>query len=162
MADLCSLTVAEARAILIADDVLTLSFAAREECGKTFGVEELDAWRRLVESATARIGAYERPAWSPRPYPGGNEADFQTLFAEAVFAETVASSEQKKTRWRLSTVSTKSLLHAFLVTSESATWSLCGLAQFANTADFDPALFQDRCKSCTRFARKYENAEGVA
>lgn len=64
------------------------------------------------------------------------------------------------TIWRISTVSTKRLMHAFLGASESetSTWSLCGLAQFANTSDFDPAIFQDRCKSCERFARKYEDA----
>lgn len=58
MADLCALTVAEARAILIAHDALALSFGIREECGKTFGIEELNAWGKLVESAYARIAAF--------------------------------------------------------------------------------------------------------
>lgn len=176
MADLCALTVAEARAILIADDALVLSFAAREECGRTFGIEEHDAWRRLVESATARITAYERPVVAPTPYPGGNEPDGQTLFMEAV-----ATAEEKRREtiegvrarlkavrppkyivpdrplWRVSTVSTKRLLHAFRVAHDGV-WSLCGLAQLVNTVDFDPALFQDRCRSCVRFARRYEES----
>jgi hypothetical protein len=86
--DLCPLTVAEARAILIADDVLALSFAVREAHGLTFGIAELDAWLRLVESAKARIAAYERaaPAVVIAPYPGGNEPDFQTLAVEAAAA----------------------------------------------------------------------------
>jgi len=90
MADLCALTVSEARAILIADDALALSFAAREECGKTFGIEELNAWIKLVESAEARIAAYEgNDALPPAPfeiapYPGGNAPDFQTLMLEAL------------------------------------------------------------------------------
>jgi hypothetical protein len=154
VADLCALTVAEARAILIADEALVLSFAAREECGRTFGVEELDAWRRLVESATARIAAYERPVVVSTPYPGGNEPDGQTLLLEAA----AASEQQREIFWRMSTVSTKSLLHAFLV---GATWSLCGLAQLVNTARFARPL-QDRCKSCARFARTYEHSEGAS
>ena len=79
----CPLTVAEARAILIADDALALSFAAREAHGPLFGSEELDAWRKLVESAKQRVAVQDEPA-PVTPYPGGNEPDFQTLFVEAV------------------------------------------------------------------------------
>ena len=80
------LTIAEARAILIADEALQLSYEARLASGQTFGTEELDAWARLVASAHDRIAVYERPspALTPTPYPGGNEPDFQTLFVESV------------------------------------------------------------------------------
>lgn len=152
MADLCSLTVAEARAILIADGVLDATHEARGVSGQTFGLEEGEAWRKLVESASARVAAYERPVGAPTPYPGGNLPDPQTLFVEAV-----ADSEARgKTHWRLSTVSTKMLVHAFHATIENARWSLCGMVQLANTTDFDPMQLPDRCKSCERFARKYE------
>lgn len=77
------LTLAEARAILIADDALALSFAAREAQGQLFGVEELAAWLALVESAKQRVVVRDEPALVT-PYPGGNEPDFQTLFVEAV------------------------------------------------------------------------------
>jgi hypothetical protein len=53
------LTVAEARAILIADEALQLSYDARLASGQTFGIEELDAWAKLVESANDRISAFE-------------------------------------------------------------------------------------------------------
>jgi hypothetical protein len=52
------LTVAEARAILVADDALQLSYEARLSAGDTFGLEEIDAWRYLVESAIDRIAVY--------------------------------------------------------------------------------------------------------
>lgn len=58
MADLCPLTVAEARAILIADEALVATYEARVASGQTFGIEELDAWVRLVKSADARIAAF--------------------------------------------------------------------------------------------------------
>ena len=53
------LTVAEARAILVADEALGLSFEARLASGQIFGIEEREAWAKLVESATDRIVAYE-------------------------------------------------------------------------------------------------------
>lgn len=59
MADLPPLTVPEARAILIADEALDLSYEARLVAGLSFDVEELNAWAKLVESATARIAAYD-------------------------------------------------------------------------------------------------------
>ena len=73
------LTVPEARAILLADEALQLSFRSG-----IFGIEEREAWAKLVESATDRIAAYDRPPIVPTPYPGGNEPDFQTLFVEAM------------------------------------------------------------------------------
>jgi hypothetical protein len=53
------LTVAEARAILFADEALQLSYEARLAAGKTFGIEEREAWAQLVESSTARIAAFD-------------------------------------------------------------------------------------------------------
>lgn len=70
------LTVPEARAILVADEALDLSFVAREASGQVMGSAEGDAWRALVQSANDRIA-------------GGNEPDFQTLFCEAVAASCV-------------------------------------------------------------------------
>lgn len=52
------LTVAEARAILVADEALVLSYESRLATGQTFGIEELDAWAKLVESANDRIAAF--------------------------------------------------------------------------------------------------------
>lgn len=106
MADLCPLTLAEARSILIADDALALSYVAREECGKTLGIEELDAWTKLVESARARIAGYEQPVvpidvaetdadFEILPYPGGNEPGFQTLFLEAIAASEAPDARKK-------------------------------------------------------------------
>ena len=48
------LTPAEARAILIADEALDLSYEARQATGHTFGIEEREAWVSLVETARAR------------------------------------------------------------------------------------------------------------
>ena len=53
------LTVAEARAILLADEALQLSYEARLTAGQTFGIEEREAWAKLVESASERIAAFE-------------------------------------------------------------------------------------------------------
>jgi predicted RNase H-like HicB family nuclease len=54
------LNVPEARAILRADEALDATFEARQEAGLTFGLEEADAWRKLVASANARIAAWGR------------------------------------------------------------------------------------------------------
>lgn len=54
------LTVAEARAILLADDALDATFEARQEAGLLFGVEAADAWIHLVASANDRIAAWGR------------------------------------------------------------------------------------------------------
>ena len=88
------LTVPEARAIVAADDALDATFPQREASGNLLGVEEAEAWMRLVASARDRIAQYEGTPREPLPvvpYPGGNEPDFQTLFMEAV-----ASSEGTK------------------------------------------------------------------
>ncbi len=53
------LTVAEARAIVLADEALDLSYEARLASGTTFGIEEREAWQKLVESANERITAFE-------------------------------------------------------------------------------------------------------
>lgn len=53
------LTVSEARAILIADKALGLSYEVRLASGQLFGIEELEAWVKLVASANDRIAAYE-------------------------------------------------------------------------------------------------------
>lgn len=94
------LTVPEARAILVADEALDATYKARLAAGQTFGIEELNAWVKLVESATDRIAAYDRPRIAPSPntptpYPGGNEPDFQTLFVEAVAASDTRRSSQR-------------------------------------------------------------------
>ena len=52
------LTVPEARAILAADDALHLSYEARLAAGQTLGIEEREAWAKLVESAIDRIASY--------------------------------------------------------------------------------------------------------
>ncbi|HSX22853.1 MAG TPA: hypothetical protein VLE97_08790 [Gaiellaceae bacterium] len=54
------LNVAEARAILIADDALDATFNVRQEAGLLLGVEESDAWIHLVASAKDRIAAWGR------------------------------------------------------------------------------------------------------
>jgi len=53
------LTVAEARAILIADEALGLSYEARLAAGQLFGIDEREAWIKLVKSANDRITAFE-------------------------------------------------------------------------------------------------------
>ena len=98
------LTVPEARAILVADEALHSTYEARLAAGQTFGIEELNAWAKLVESATDRIAAYDRPRIAPTPliaptpYPGGNEPDFQTLFVEAVAASDARRSSPRRAK----------------------------------------------------------------
>ncbi len=53
------LTVPEARSILAADEALEASFLDRLASGSTLGIEEREAWIRLVESAAERIATYE-------------------------------------------------------------------------------------------------------
>ena len=53
------ITVAEARAILMADEALHLSYEARLATGQTFGIQEREAWAKLVDSANDRIAAFE-------------------------------------------------------------------------------------------------------
>jgi hypothetical protein len=57
--DLTPLTVPEARAILLADEALHLSYEVRLAAGNIFGIEEREAWLCLVKSATDRVAAYE-------------------------------------------------------------------------------------------------------
>ena len=80
------LDLAEARAILFADETLDDSWPQREAAGRIIGSAEADAWRNLVEAARTRIATHEHPAapFEIVPYPGGNEPDFQTLFMEAM------------------------------------------------------------------------------
>lgn len=53
------LTVPEARAILLADEGLSLSFDARLAAGLAFGFVESTAWVSLVVSARTRIALFE-------------------------------------------------------------------------------------------------------
>lgn len=54
------LTVAEARAILFADEGLAATFEVRRASGHIFGYENGEAWQRLVDSATQRVAEWER------------------------------------------------------------------------------------------------------
>jgi hypothetical protein len=73
------LTVAEARAILLADEALHLSYEARLTSGNTFDSEEIEAWANLVASAEKRVEAYygncrdwrRCPACGVFPHPRG-------------------------------------------------------------------------------------------
>jgi hypothetical protein len=92
------LTVPEARAILIASEALHASYEARLATGQTFGLEELNAWAKLIKNAEDRIALFEGkrkeaptpppspPAQEPDRYPGGNELGFQTQFLLAMEA----------------------------------------------------------------------------
>jgi hypothetical protein len=51
-------SLAEARAILIADEALRLSFEARLERGHVFGSEEGEAWTCLREAAEAVVAEH--------------------------------------------------------------------------------------------------------
>lgn len=53
------LTVAEARAILRADEALDLTYEARLAAGTLFSNDMCEAWIKLVESAHARVEAYD-------------------------------------------------------------------------------------------------------
>lgn len=53
------LTVSEARAILIADRALVISFETREQSADVMGFQEQEAWIRLVASAKHRITLWE-------------------------------------------------------------------------------------------------------
>lgn len=85
------LTVAEARAILRADEALEITRAVRLAAGApAFDAEERAAWERLVTSARDRIVGWPKSSVEIAPYPGGNEPGLQTLAVEAAF-----SSKQK-------------------------------------------------------------------
>ncbi len=89
------LDVAEARAILFADETLDDSWPQREAAGRILGMAEADAWRNLVEAARVCLAAHENPPppFEIVPYPGGNEPDFQTLFTEATAAGKTAKKD---------------------------------------------------------------------
>jgi hypothetical protein len=89
------LDVAEARAILFADETLDDSWPQREAAGRILGFAEADAWRNLVDAARARIAAHENPPppFEIVPYPGGNEPDLQTLFMEAMATGKAAKKD---------------------------------------------------------------------
>lgn len=54
------LNVAEARAILLADEALEATFEVRQAAGLTFGGQEAEAWIKLVASANDRLVAWGR------------------------------------------------------------------------------------------------------
>lgn len=53
-----ALTVAEARAILIADEALATSYSDRLADGKILGIEEREAWAKLVDAANDRVALF--------------------------------------------------------------------------------------------------------
>lgn len=53
------LTVAESRAILVADRALDATYETRLASGDILGAAESEAWIKLVESANSRIALYE-------------------------------------------------------------------------------------------------------
>jgi len=57
-----ALTSAEAQAILIADEAFVASYEVRLACGPLLGIEEREAWVKLVERAAVRISELEVPA----------------------------------------------------------------------------------------------------
>jgi hypothetical protein len=54
------LTVPEARAIIVADEALDLSYDQRLATGLVLDMSEGDAWRDLVASARVRIADFEK------------------------------------------------------------------------------------------------------
>jgi len=54
-----SLTIAEARAILRADEALGATFKDREESGNLLSLEEMNAWIALAESARKRVEEHD-------------------------------------------------------------------------------------------------------
>lgn len=54
------LSIAEARAILIADEALGLSYDQRLAAGSTFHLAEIDAWAAIVKAAEERVVAAAR------------------------------------------------------------------------------------------------------
>lgn len=74
------LTVAEARAILRADEALDLTYEARLAAGTTFGDEERDAWIKLVESANERIAAFDKkPGYTTKRLTDEDAAEIAEL-----------------------------------------------------------------------------------
>ena len=60
-----ALSLAEARAILFADEALELSYEERLNSGRTLGLESREAWARLVQSARDRIAIHEEQRGNP-------------------------------------------------------------------------------------------------
>lgn len=56
------LTLYEARAILVADEALGVSYDARLSSGHVLGFEEREAWVKLVETSQTRVTAHARVA----------------------------------------------------------------------------------------------------
>lgn len=122
------LTVGEARAILVADEALVLSYEARLATGQTFGTEALDAWANLVESAVDRIAVFEgppkeapRPSTEPDRYPGGNELGFQTQFLLAMAAGAAKRSVAPEAEAQALRTGIETILKAF--GTNSAEWA---------------------------------------
>ena len=121
------LTVAEARAILRADDALARTHAVRLSAGATFGDQEREAWGALVESAADRMAAWagtKREATAsqivePDRYPGGNELGFQTLALEAAAAASTSASLD--TESQALRVGIETIVHTF--GTNSAEWA---------------------------------------
>jgi hypothetical protein len=57
-----SLSLSEARAILVADEALDASYEARLSSGHVLGFEEREAWAKLVAVAQACVTAHARQA----------------------------------------------------------------------------------------------------
>lgn len=62
------LTVAEARAILRADEALDVTWSARESSGNILSADESDAWIHLVASANDRVTAWGKGPAIPRTH----------------------------------------------------------------------------------------------
>ncbi len=81
------LTVAEARVILRADEALDLTYETRVAAGTTIGIEESEAWIKIVEEAQRRVATHTHealygnwkscPACEKDPDPRGPTACFE-------------------------------------------------------------------------------------
>ena len=67
------LTIPEARAILMADEALHASYEARLASGTTVGIEEREAWAKLVASAEKRIEEYVHEALLKKAEPADTQ-----------------------------------------------------------------------------------------
>jgi hypothetical protein len=132
------LTVPEARAVLVANEALDISYEERLASGQTFGIEELNVWAALVESANDRIASYEgarkemicTPS-EPDRYPGGNEPGFQTRALEAMAAAKRSAAPEAEAQALRAGIET--ILKAF--GAHSAEWA----QQFQALLDRVPA-----------------------
>lgn len=80
------LTVPEARAILVADEALDLSYEGRLASGQTLGFEEREAWRSLVESAADRVVAFvdEKAGYTAKRLTQEDVADLAELLRVSI------------------------------------------------------------------------------